>query len=109
MTMFSDVLDKRMQTLRPPEDFLKKIREQGRLSAHERLERLLDKDSFTPINRYITHRATGFGMESRKAYGDGVIVGLGTINGRRVAVYAQDFSFMAVSYTHLTLPTIYSV
>jgi acetyl-CoA/propionyl-CoA carboxylase len=97
MSSFPDILDKRMQTLRPPEDFLKKIHEQGRLSAQERLEKLLDKDSFIPLHRYITHRATGFGMETKKAYGDGVLAGLGTVNGRKIAVYAQDFSFMGGS------------
>ncbi|ABL77566.1 acyl-CoA carboxylase subunit beta [Thermofilum pendens] len=97
MDRFSELVEKRRLTEVPPEDFAKKIHEQGRLTAHERLERLLDKGSFVPIARFIQHRATGFGMESRKVFGDGVVAGLGSIDGRRVAVYAQDFSFMGGS------------
>jgi acetyl-CoA/propionyl-CoA carboxylase len=97
MDKFSELVARRSSTLRPTEEFIRKVHEQGRLTAHERLEKLLDRDSFIPINRYITHRATGYGMESRRAYGDGVLAGLGTVSGRRVAVYAQDFSFMGGS------------
>ncbi len=78
-------------------DRLEKIREQGRLTAFERLKLLVDPDSFVHLGRFVTHRAVGFGMEKRKAYGDGVITGLATINGRRAAVYLQDFSFMGGS------------
>ncbi|MEM1517287.1 MAG: carboxyl transferase domain-containing protein, partial [Thermofilum sp.] len=74
-----------------------KLREQGKLTAWERLNLLLDRDSFVPIGRFVLHRATAFGMESRKAYGDGVLAGLGTVDGRKVAVYAQDFTFMGGS------------
>ncbi len=76
---------------------LEKIKKQGRLTAFERLRLLVDPDSFVHIGRFVTHRATGFGMEGKKAYGDGVITGLATINGRRAAVYLQDFSFMGGS------------
>lgn len=92
-----DLLKRRSDAQKISEEQAKKIHEQGKLTVYERLSLLLDSDSFTPIGRYVLHRATGFGMESKKAYGDGVVAGLGTINGRRVAVYAQDFSFMGGS------------
>ncbi len=69
----------------------------GKLTAWERLELLVDSDSFIHLGRFIQHRAMGFGMEKRRAYGDGVIAGIGTINGRKVAVYLQDFTFMGGS------------
>ena len=69
----------------------------GKLTAWERLEILLDKGSFVELGRFVRHRATEFGMTGKVAYGDGVITGLGEIGGRKVAVYAQDFTFMGGS------------
>ncbi len=69
----------------------------GRLTVKERLDLLLDEGSLIHIDRFILHRAKEFGMEEKKAYGDGVIAGIGTIEGRRVAVYMQDFTFMGGS------------
>ena len=69
----------------------------ARLTAKERLSILLDEGSFVHLYRFILHRAKEFGMESKRAYGDGVIAGIGTINGRRVAIYLQDFTFMGGS------------
>ncbi|AKG38098.1 methylmalonyl-CoA carboxyltransferase [Infirmifilum uzonense] len=92
-----DLLRRRSETQRVSEERARTLHEQGKLTVIERLNLLLDPDSLIPIGRYVLHRATGFGMELRKAYGDGVIAGLGSVNGRRVAVYAQDFTFMGGS------------
>jgi len=74
---------------------LKRIETQhakGKLTARERLERLLDEGSFRELDMFVTHRATEFGMAGRKILGDGVVTGYGTINGRLVFVFAQDFT-----------------
>ena len=64
----------------------------GKLTARERLEVLLDKDSFEEWDPFVEHRCTDFGMEDKKIPGDGVVAGNGMINGRLVFVYAQDFT-----------------
>jgi propionyl-CoA carboxylase beta chain len=64
----------------------------GKLTARERLERLLDAGSFVEIGRFVTHRATDFGMQDQRVPGDGVVTGYGTIDGRLVCVFAQDFT-----------------
>lgn len=63
-----------------------------KLTARERVEYLLDEGSFEEIGMLVTHRTTDFGMEKEQYYGDGVITGYGTINGRLVCVFAQDFT-----------------
>jgi len=74
----------------------------GKLTARERLELLLDEGSFEEFDMFKTHRCTDFGMAEQKLYGDGVVVGWGTINGRQVYVFAQDFTVLggSVSATH---------
>jgi propionyl-CoA carboxylase beta chain len=74
------------------EDRLKRQRESGRLTARERVEFLLDRDSFVELDKFKTHRNTDFGMADRKIPGDGVVTGYGTIDGRQVAVFSQDFT-----------------
>lgn len=64
----------------------------GKLTARERLELLLDPESFHEVGMYVTHRATRFGMDKSHPYGDGVITGWGEIDGRKVYVFAQDFT-----------------
>ena len=64
----------------------------GKLTAMERIERLLDEDSFQQIDGLARHRSHNFGMEKSRPYGDGVITGYGTIDGRQVCVFAQDFT-----------------
>jgi propionyl-CoA carboxylase beta subunit len=64
----------------------------GKLSARERIDRLLDKDSFVEMDRFKTHRCVDFGMDREKIPGDGVVTGHGRVNGRQVFVYAQDFT-----------------
>nr|WP_243726913.1 acyl-CoA carboxylase subunit beta [Actinocrispum wychmicini] len=63
----------------------------GKLTAHERIELLLDKGSFVEIEALRRHRATGFGLEHRSPHSDGVVCGWGTVYGRTVFVYAHDF------------------
>jgi propionyl-CoA carboxylase beta chain len=62
----------------------------GRNTARERLEMLLDPDSFVELDALTRHRSTNFGMEQRRPFGDGVVTGTGTIDGRPVAVFSQD-------------------
>ena len=79
---------------------LKRIEKQhqsGKLTARERLDLLLDPGSFEELGMFITHQSTAFGMEESKFYGDGVITGSGLVNGRRVYVFAQDFTVMGGS------------
>jgi acetyl-CoA carboxylase carboxyltransferase component len=64
----------------------------GRLTARERLDLLLDKGSFRESDMFVTHRTTDFGLDDRKVLGDSVITGWGTIEGRLVYVYSQDFT-----------------
>ncbi|MEN8375456.1 MAG: acyl-CoA carboxylase subunit beta [Gemmatimonadota bacterium] len=66
--------------------------ERGKLSARERLDLLLDEESFVELDRFVTHRATGFGLEEQRILGDGVVTGWGTIHGRLVYVFSQDFT-----------------
>jgi propionyl-CoA carboxylase beta chain len=73
----------------------KKIEEQhkkGKLSARERLDFLLDQGSFEEIGMFVQHRSTDFGLEKQKFLGDGVVTGRGTIAGRPVVVFSQDFT-----------------
>jgi propionyl-CoA carboxylase beta chain len=74
----------------------------GKLTARERLEVLLDEGSFEEYDMFVTHRATEFGMEKQKIAGDGVVTGWGTINGRMVCVFSQDFTVLggSLSETH---------
>ena len=74
------------------EERLRARHDQGKLSARERIDLLLDEESFVELDRFVTHRSTEFGLESRKILGDGVITGYGTIEGRLVHVYSQDFT-----------------
>ncbi|GAA2245511.1 acyl-CoA carboxylase subunit beta [Rarobacter faecitabidus] len=64
----------------------------GKKSARERIDQLLDEDSFVELDAFASHRATRFGMAAKKVAGDGVVVGYGTIDGRQVCVYSQDFT-----------------
>jgi len=64
----------------------------GKLTAHERIELLLDQGSFEEIDAFRRHRSSNFGLDKQKPLGDGVMTGTGTIDGRAVAVFAQDFT-----------------
>ncbi|MBK8231789.1 MAG: acyl-CoA carboxylase subunit beta [Candidatus Eisenbacteria bacterium] len=73
-------------------DKQEKIRSQGRLTARERVLALVDPGSFQERGVFVQHRCIDFGMEKRRVAGDGVVAGYGTINGRGVYVFAQDFT-----------------
>ncbi|MEV6527073.1 acyl-CoA carboxylase subunit beta [Longispora sp. NPDC051575] len=64
----------------------------GKKTARERVDALLDKDSFTELDEFARHRSTNFGQEKNRPYGDGVVTGYGTVDGRPVCVFAQDFT-----------------
>lgn len=74
----------------------------GKLTARERIMLLMDEGSFEEIGALVTHRTKDFGMENQQYYGDGVITGYGTVNGRLVYAFAQDFTVFggALSETH---------
>jgi propionyl-CoA carboxylase beta chain len=74
------------------EERIARQHEAGKLTARERLARFLDPGSFVELDRLRTHGATGFGMERQKIPGDGVVTGYGTVEGRQVFVFAQDFT-----------------
>jgi len=69
-----------------------KQHERGKLTARERVDLLLDEGSFTEFDELARHRAHGFGIEATRPYGDGVVTGYGTVNGRPVCVFSQDFT-----------------
>src|ERR671926_26457 len=74
----------------------------GKLTARERLEVLLDEGSFEELDMYVEHNCTDFGMDRQCIPGDGVVTGSGTVNGRLVFVFSQDFTVFggAVSERH---------
>ena len=72
----------------------------GKLTARERLDILLDEGSFEEFDLYVEHDCTDFGMESQRIPGDGVVTGSGTINGRLVFVFSQDFTVFGGSLSH---------
>ncbi len=74
------------------EDRLERQRENGRMTARERVAFLLDRDSFVELDKFKNHRKNDFGMADKKIPGDGVVTGYGTIDGRQVCVFSQDFT-----------------
>lgn len=74
-----------------------KQHESGKLTARERILKLLDQGSFVEMDAYVEHRCTNFGMDKKKMPGDGVVSGYGTIDGRLVYIFAQDFTVMGGS------------
>jgi propionyl-CoA carboxylase beta chain len=69
-----------------------KQHEAGKLTARERIAALLDDGSFVELDKFVTHRCADFGMQDQKVLGDGVVTGHGTVDGRPVCVFAQDFT-----------------
>lgn len=83
-------------------DRIEKQHQKGKLTARERIELLLDKDSFQEIGKFVTHRAKDFGLDKQVILGDGVVTGYGTIDQRLVYVFSQDFTVFggSLSETH---------
>ena len=71
----------------------------GKQTAQERVEQLLDPETFQEMAPYMVHRHPGFGLDNQRYDGDGVVTGFGLINGRRVAVFAQDFTVLGGSFS----------
>lgn len=84
------------------EDRIKKQHESGKLTARERIDLLLDKDSFEEIGSLVEHRCQDFGLDKQKFPGDGVVTGFGKIHGRPCYVFSQDFTVLggSLSETH---------
>src|SRR5437762_6730779 len=76
-------------------------RDEGRLLARERAEKLLDPGSFVELDRYVRHREWNFGMAERRPYGDAVVTGYGTVFGRKVFVFSQDFTVFGGSLSEV--------
>ncbi len=81
---------------------IEKQHAKGKLTARERIHFLVDEGSFEELGILVTHRTSDFGMDKQMFYGDGVVTGYGTINGRQICVFAQDFTVFggALSETH---------
>src|SRR5512142_1906408 len=71
---------------------IQKQHEAGKLTARERIALLLDPGSFVEVDKFKTHRCSDFGMAEQKVLGDGVVTGYGTVDGRQIFVFAQDFT-----------------
>jgi len=79
------------------EKAVEKQKSKGKKTARERIELLLDPGSFVEIDQYVEHRCTDFGMEDKKYPGDGVVTGWGTVDGRVVYLFSQDFTVLGGS------------
>ena len=88
----ADLESRRDDAVKRQEESALKQHSRGKLTAMERIERLLDEGSFQEIDGLVRHRSHNFGLEKTRPYGDGVITGYGTIDGRQVCVFAQDFT-----------------
>ena len=82
---------------------------QGKMSARERIEFLLDEGTFEETDKLVTHRCTDFGMEEQKFYGDGFLTGYGRIEGRLVFVFAQDFTVFGGSLSETNAAKIVKI
>lgn len=91
------------------EERIKKQHEKGKLTARERIDALLDEGSFQEIGMFVEHHARGLGMEDKEIPADGVITGQGTIDGRNVFIYAQDFTAMGGSLGEMHAKKIWKV
>ncbi|MFQ5553243.1 MAG: carboxyl transferase domain-containing protein, partial [Thermoplasmata archaeon] len=74
------------------EESIQKQHDKGKLTARERLEVLLDPESFVELDPFVTHRITDFGMDARRIPGDGVVTGYGAVDGRLAYVFSHDFT-----------------
>jgi propionyl-CoA carboxylase beta chain len=80
---------------------VQKRRDEGRLLARERAVRLCDEGSFVELDRYVRHRESNFGMMEKRPYGDAVVTGYGTVFGRKVFVFSQDFTVFGGSLSEV--------
>src|SRR6266511_329084 len=88
-----ELRDRREKALHPGSAKAVEVQhDKGKLTARERIDALLDPGSFMELDAFAAHRATAFGMDAKKVPGDGVVTGYGTVGGRRVCVFSQDFT-----------------
>ena len=71
---------------------IKRQHDLGKLTARERIDLLLDKNSFVELDKFVVHKCDDFGMSDKKFLGDGVVTGYGKVEGRQVFIYSQDFT-----------------
>lgn len=103
MSLSQELIEKRKQSqLGGGEARIDKQHQQGKLTARERIVLLLDDNSFQEMGMFIQHRSTSFGLDKQLIPGDGVVTGFGTIHGRLVYVFSQDFTVLggSLSETH---------
>ena len=100
---------RRYDVLHGETEAVRKRRQQGKPDARQRIDALLDPDSFVELDMFATARATGLDMDERRAAGDGVVVGFGTIDDRDVAVYAYDPTVLGGSLGEVTAEKIVKV
>ncbi len=91
------------------EERIKKQHAAGRKTARERINDLLDPETFVEIDKFMTHRATDFGMDKQKILGDGVVTGYGKIDGRLIYVFAQDFTVFGGSLSRANADKIVKI
>ena len=100
--LIDELLDKRRKMqLGGGEERIEAQHERGKLTARERLALLLDEGTFNEVDPYMTHRHSEFGIDEKRSPGDSLITGFGKIDGRRVCVYAQDFTVMGGSFSEV--------
>jgi acetyl-CoA carboxylase carboxyltransferase component len=93
-----ELIDLRAQArLGGGEKAIQKQHDKGKYTARERIDMLLDEGSFEEFDMFVQHRCTNFGMDKKQYLGDGVVTGYGTIEGRLVYVFAQDFTVIGGS------------
>ena len=80
---------------------IEKQHAKGKLTARERLDRLLDPGSFQEVDPYVTHRHSAFGLDQKRFPGDSVVVGFGRVDGRKIGVAAQDFTVVGGSFSEV--------
>src|SRR5512136_1502382 len=80
---------------------IEKQHKAGKLTARERVDKLLDKGSFVEVDQLVVHRCHDFEMDKKRVLGDAVVTGYGTIDGRSVFVYSQDFTFVGGSLSEM--------
>src|SRR6188508_1209588 len=83
------------------EKHVERQRERGKLLARERIEKLVDPGSFVELDRFVRHRETEFGMGENRPWGDAVVTGYGTVLGRKVFVFSQDFTIFGGSLSEV--------
>src|SRR6516162_1069553 len=91
------------------EDRRTRQHKEGKMSARERIEFLLDEGTFEETDKLVTHRCTDFGMQEHVVYGDGFITGHGKIEGRLVFVFAQDFTVFGGSLSEANAAKIVKI